>query len=229
MFTLFPGRLLLADDDNIPSTRKVVYLYFEFAALGCVLDGVTRLGNGELKKGCILLTSAVVLFIMGRNSGWLQTTLGKAGNLIPFRRALVAAQEENKTLQSQLSAIKAQIETPTAENTKKAEALYIIEFDYLPASPLENGWTQAYYKDGVAAFKTDLDIPASLRMEVVHSVVALNYTLPDIAKPADTVQFTTKYTGGSQSMIFTKVRGSTRDESQWRGFWIKYYFGERGR
>ena len=149
------------------------------------------------------------------------------GCIFPSRKALVVAREENQNLQSQLSAIKAQIERPETNGPKMAEILYTIGFDYLPASPLDHGWTQAYNKDGIAVFKTDLDIPGSLRMEITHSMVALNYALPDLAKLADTVQFTTKYAGGAQAMIFTKVDVVTRDESQHRRLWIKYYFGER--
>ena len=71
----------MPDDDNLPSARKIVYTYFEFAALGCVLDGITRFGNEEWRKGSILMVVAGLLFAVGRNSGWVHTTLSRFGNL----------------------------------------------------------------------------------------------------------------------------------------------------
>jgi hypothetical protein len=136
---------------------------------------------------------------------------------------------ETESLKGQLSAMKAQIEREAAFEPQALlpEVLHTVTFDYVPGSPLEHGWTQPYYKDGVAVFKTDLEIPGSLRMDVVQSVVALNYELPDIARQADVLRFTTRYSGGSQSMIFTGVDVGTRDGSQRRRLWIKYYYGER--
>lgn len=190
---------------------------------------MTLFRKGDWRSGGLLFLVAAVLLPIAKQSGWVHSLFGKAVNLLPARKALRAAREENKDLQGQLSAMKAQIEQslPASSQSKQVEALHLITFDYLPASPLEHGWTQPYYKDGVAVFKTDLDIPGSLRMEIMHSVVAINYELPDIARLANTVQFTTKYAGGTQAMIFTKVEVGTRDGSMHRRLWIKYYYGER--
>jgi hypothetical protein len=110
---------------------------------------------------------------------------------------------------------------PTASSP---ETIYTIGFDYLPTSPLENGWKQEYNADGVAEFGSDPDIPGSLRMKIVRSEVAIHHNLPPHATLADHLEYTAKYT--NTTMIFTRLIVGTKDGSVQKQVDIKYYYGE---
>jgi hypothetical protein len=106
------------------------------------------------------------------------------------------------------------------------ETIQTIDFDYLPRSPLENGWTQVYNPDGLAEFGSDCDIPRSLRMKIVQSEVAIHYNIPPHASLADHVEFTAKYTNAKNpTMIFTRLIVGARDGSLQKTMDIKYYHG----
>ncbi len=109
------------------------------------------------------------------------------------------------------------------------ESLGKIRFDYLPATPLEKGWTRAYKPDGLVVFGTDQDISDSLRMDVTHSEFAMDYVVPVHMTLANRLMFTAKYDNspdmGKQTMIFAFVEVSTRDRNHPKRVWLKFYYG----
>ncbi|HUN85708.1 MAG TPA: hypothetical protein VMU48_15105 [Terracidiphilus sp.] len=107
---------------------------------------------------------------------------------------------------------------------QSSESIHSINFDYLPVSPLEKGWSQVYNEDGKAEFGMDPDMPGSLRMKVLKSEVAIHYNLPPHATRADHLEFTAKYTNAANpTMIFTRLVVSNKDRSAVRSVDIKYY------
>ena len=142
-------------------------------------------------------------------------------------RVQQAEQAKQSDLKTQLAAMKAQLETPAADSPRVVEELYRIDFKYLPASPLEKGWRKAYNPDGAANFGTDLDIPDSPRMEITKSMLAMDHPVPDHAKFSDNLKFTVKYTSSAETMVFTGLDVATKDGSDRKRIWIKYYYGER--
>ncbi len=106
-----------------------------------------------------------------------------------------------------------------------------IEFNYLPRSPLDNGWKKAYKPEGTAEFGRDNDIPDSLRIKVTNSEFAMDYPVQHQAKEANHLEFTAKYVNSvdvqQSTMIFTDVEVATKDGSQCKMVWIKYYPGAR--
>jgi hypothetical protein len=123
---------------------------------------------------------------------------------------------------------------PTQEKIRsEIEGLGTIRFDYLPVSPLENGWTSAYKHkpDGVCQFGTDHDINDSLRMEVTASEFAMDYTVPVHMTLAKRVMFTAKYDNradiGKQTMVFVYVEVSTKNGEQRKRVWFKFYYGDK--
>jgi hypothetical protein len=219
----------LPDDDNLPSSKKAVYTFFEFIALGCELESVPAFVRGHWPLATLLLIIGAVLLFIGRKSSWLHEKIASLWNALPSQRALAVVEAENANLRTQVAAMKAQIENQVPNNSPEPlEQLCQIAFDYLPTSPLEKGWTKSYNADGVANFSTDPDIPGSLRMKIVNSMVAITYSIPDLAKFSDTVKYTAKYEiGPHQTMIFTGIDVTTRDGSDSKRMWAKYYLGER--
>ncbi len=112
-----------------------------------------------------------------------------------------------------------------ARRCKAVEALHLIDFDYLPISPLERGWTHAYLPDGAADFNVDTTITGSLRVGVTNSVFAMDHMIPLHATLSNRLEFIAKYT--DSTMIFTGVDVASKDGSQRRRVWIKYYYGEK--
>ncbi len=106
--------------------------------------------------------------------------------------------------------------------------LATVGFDYLPGSPLENGWTKAYKKDGQASFDSDTDIDGSLRMKITQSEFAMDHPVPAAAVLANRFIYTAKYDTTVETMIFLRLWVSTRDEKDRKNVWLKFYLGQKG-
>jgi hypothetical protein len=106
------------------------------------------------------------------------------------------------------------------------DLIYEIGFDYLPASPLDDGkgWKRAY-GSGTPSFRTDPDFPGSLVMDVTNGEFAMDHRVPPHATLCDRLELTIKYT--QSTMIFTGIDVTSRDGSQRKKVWIKYYPGNR--
>lgn len=102
--------------------------------------------------------------------------------------------------------------------------VHTVRFEYLPASPLQNGWIQAYEEGGTAEFGSDPDLIGSLRMRVTKGVVAIHHDLPPHARRANRIEFRARYS--TTTMIFTMLTVGTRDGSAQRKVFVKYYYGE---
>lgn len=105
-----------------------------------------------------------------------------------------------------------------------------LRFDYLPRSPLENGWVIAYPKEpeGAEKWKAAKWSPAlnaprsgSLHMEV-DAGCAIEHPLDPNKHQADRLRFLAKHT--NDTMIFTYVR-LTRENGPEAHRWIKYVVG----
>jgi len=144
--------------------------------------------------------------------------------LAPFLapKRLAAALAENAELKKRLA------ESITVSKMGlPVETIHTISFDYLPLSPLENGWVQAYNADGAAKFGSDPDIPGSLRMKILKSEVAIEHNMPPHAMLADHFKFTAKYTNSAnRTMIFTRLTVGTKDGSNLKMVDIKHCYGE---
>lgn len=106
-----------------------------------------------------------------------------------------------------------------------------IEFNYLPANPVDNGWTRAYKDDATVSFGADLDIDGSLRLEVQQSEFAMDYPVPAQATLADRLTYTAKCNNSSDlhiaTMIFARVKVSPRDRRASKELWLKFYHGHK--
>jgi hypothetical protein len=106
-----------------------------------------------------------------------------------------------------------------------SQSLDEIRFDYLPESPIERKhWVKAY-GTGIPTFKVNPEM-RGLSMEVTGGEFAMDYRVPDHATLCDRLRFTAKYTRDS-TMIFTGPNVASKDGSQRRTVWIKYYHGDR--
>jgi hypothetical protein len=133
---------------------------------------------------------------------------------------------DETTTKSLPAEIKTESPTPPAIASQHS-VIHAIGFGYIPISPLENGWKQAYDPDGLADFGSDPDIPGSLRMKILRNKVAIHHDLPPHAILADHLEFTAKYTNAKNpTMIHTHLIVGTKDWSAQRNVFIKYYYGE---
>lgn len=105
------------------------------------------------------------------------------------------------------------------------KTLHTIAFDYLPISPLERDWTKAYTQEGEVAFKTDVGCPGSLNMVVKTSFVAIHHQLPAHASLSTVVRYNARFI--RDTMIFIGIDVASKDGSQRRKVWIKFYHGKK--
>jgi hypothetical protein len=122
--------------------------------------------------------------------------------------------------------------TPGAATVRlqAVESLGAIRFDYIPTSPLENGWTKAYKADAEAIWGTDHNIDHSLRMEVRQSEFAMDHLVPVHATLANRLKFTAKYNSGDigiATMVFAFVEVSPKSGEPRKRLWIKFYYGDK--
>lgn len=104
---------------------------------------------------------------------------------------------------------------PKAQNPK-----YEIKFDYLPASPLDNGWVWAYPKiDG----KLTVGFPPpespgahGLAMTAPYEH-AIERTIPPIARKCDELELSIQYGNDAQFYVYANVtsRDGAKHESHW--------------
>ncbi len=67
--------------------------------------------------------------------------------------------------------------------------LHEIRFDYLPASPLDNGWKKVSDTDASPKFHKAAQFPGGLFMETNGEVFSMDYYIPSDAKSANGVEF----------------------------------------
>jgi hypothetical protein len=103
--------------------------------------------------------------------------------------------------------------------------LHTVAFDYLPVSPLERDWTKAYTQEGEVLFETDPAYPGSLHMTVKKSFVAIHHQLPHHASLSTTVRYKARFI--RDTMIFTGIDVASKDGTQRRRVWIKFYHGKK--
>lgn len=104
-----------------------------------------------------------------------------------------------------------------------------IRFDYLPESPLNNGWSWAYGGNNAAKirFAPAANAPEkgclSVQTSVDYSVV---YDVPkEVGEVCDALQVSIKFKGEDDTMFWTEVEMANADGSKWQKCWVKHYRG----
>jgi len=81
--------------------------------------------------------------------------------------------------------------------------LHEIRFDYLPLSPLENGWAKPVEKDETPEFSTDKTIPGSLYVQADGRVFAMDYAVPPAGANAHQIEFEGKFL--RNAILYTEI------------------------
>jgi hypothetical protein len=108
-------------------------------------------------------------------------------------------------------------------------AKYEIRFDYLPASPLGNGWTWAY-RDSKASsapiFKAPLaETPGANGLAMVAPFKhAIEHSIPAVVKICDELELAVKYQDDAKLYVFVNV--TSRDGSQRESHWLNIQPGD---
>lgn len=104
-----------------------------------------------------------------------------------------------------------------------------IGFDYLPASPTNNGWKVGYPKrhpiPADAAWMAAPNSPTAggMTMELSDVIFAMDYNIP--ANAALSTRFICDFKFSNTAMLFIQVKLATRDESDKRTGWLKFELG----
>ena len=207
--------------DAPPGVR---FTFLDYVALGFILPGseeILRRGKAGWPIWVPSFALGIITLVFRDRSpqlvGWLLTWLRAP-------KELAAAIAEKAELKKQIEELK---RMPVSAPVHR-RAIHTVGFTYLPGSPIQNGWSQAYNDDGMAEFGSDPDMPGSLRMKVVNSEVAIHYNLPPHATLADNLEFTAKCTNAANpTMIFTRLVVCTKDGLVEKFVDIKYYLGDQ--
>jgi hypothetical protein len=102
-----------------------------------------------------------------------------------------------------------------------------IRFDYLPASPLNNGWTVAYGDFTTARWSSpsDAPVPGSISIDMDPGC-AIETLLEPNATLSNRVKYSAKYS--TATMLYMLVGLSSRDGSQTPQKWIRVDVGGGG-
>ena len=127
------------------------------------------------------------------------------------------------------------IAPPTTLNVvhgKSAEPKKIgeIRFDYLPASPLENGWKWTYVsKPHPPVFSLAAHAPIDGSLAITSAKeYAIEFQVDErIGISCDQLKFAAKFKGEDDTMFWTEVEMATRDGSKREKRWIKFYQGNK--
>src|SRR5713101_5342637 len=105
---------------------------------------------------------------------------------------------------------------------KLASNPYEVRFDYLPASPLENGWTKVSSTDVTPTFS----IPAqgAMSMKTGGRVFAMDYLIPQSAKGSTHVSFQARFEQGA--IFYTEIEVSNSlGSSEVENWWFAHVLG----
>jgi hypothetical protein len=101
--------------------------------------------------------------------------------------------------------------------------LHEIRFDYLPASPLANGW-RALSAEEKAQFDFATDIRDGLSMKADPDKFGMDYVIPETARAAHLIQFEAVFGFGGRfyaHVLVNKPAGSGTEE-----WWLKHVAGD---
>jgi hypothetical protein len=126
--------------DEIPTPTKVVYLLFEFVALGCALEAIPAFEHGSVRLGVMLLFLAAIFLVIGLTIAlkvaWAVGAVKKVWGKLPSQRALAGALKDNAELRTRLASVQPTPEVqernaiPLAPNTAPS-----IRVDYVAGLP----------------------------------------------------------------------------------------------
>jgi hypothetical protein len=227
--------------EEVPTGNKAVYRILEIFALAFAFAGVDAYSKGKPFLQAVLpwWVASVLLFVVGvkwpaiRSKAikyvlWSITAIGGIG----FVYFEVHYLQLPTTFYSWVALVLilgviVVIGYPFTLSQHRAHIRirYRIEFDYLPTSPLERDWKQAYKPDATATFSADPEIRGGLRMEVTNSIFAMDHRIPDYATDCDTLMFTAKYSAekAKETLIFAGIDVTTKDGAERKRCWFKFY------
>ena len=117
------------------------------------------------------------------------------------------------------------VRSTKSEPPQPSRLLHHVGYSYLPRSPLDNGWAQAYGEES-PSFGRDPSMNGSLQMVIAgNGRFAMDHWIPPHATLAERITFEAKYTHGT--MIFTGIDVSAQGGLFRKKVWIKYQFGNR--
>jgi hypothetical protein len=107
--------------------------------------------------------------------------------------------------------------------------LHTIGFDYLlksylRVSPLDRGWTKAY-GEGTPEFGTDPEIPGSLSLKVSGDQFAMDYEVPQHAKPSNQISFTAKFI--RDAFLYAEVEVIDKSHQRQETWWLAHVIGQK--
>jgi hypothetical protein len=122
-------------------------------------------------------------------------------------------------------------ETDARNNqTIDLEKIGEIRFDYLPISPLDQDWQLEYggkSKMPVFSLAVNAPIPGSLSI-VSMQAYAIEYKIGEsLGELCDRLKLAIKFKGEDDTMFWTEIELSTKDNSKWTKQWIKHYKGNK--
>jgi uncharacterized membrane protein len=230
--------------EEVPTGDKAVYRILEIFALAFVFAGVDAYSKGKPFLQAVLpclpwWVASVLLFVVGvkwpaiRSKAikyllWLITAIGAIGfAYFEFRYLQLPTTFYSWVALVLILAVMVVIGYPLTLRRPRAHIgiLYRIEFDYLPISPLERGWKQAYKPDATATFIADPEIRGGLRMEVTNSIFAMDHRIPKYAAHSDALMFTAIYSAekAKETLIFAGIDVTTKDGAECKKCWFKFY------
>jgi hypothetical protein len=109
---------------------------------------------------------------------------------------------------------------------KESSVEYQIRFDYLPASPLENGWQKVSTTDFTPQFHSASGIPGGLFMQTGGHVFAMDYHIPWTAQKSYLISFTGEFRRGA--ILYAEIDVLTKGgSSQAENWWFAHVLGSK--
>lgn len=116
------------------------------------------------------------------------------------------------------------------DNSVEPKKVGEIRFDYLPVSPLENGWKWTYVsKRHLPVFSFAANAPADGSLSIKSdNEYCMEYQVDErIGISCNQLKFAAKFKGEDDTMFWTEVEMATRDGSKREKRWIKFYQGNK--
>lgn len=108
----------------------------------------------------------------------------------------------------------------------KKDRPYEIRFDYLPASPLMNGWVKPVEGDLNPLFHSAEKFPGGLFMQADGKVFAMDFQIPERARGEYRIQFDGEFRRDAVFYAEVEVVKTSGETENW---WLAHIIGEKGR
>jgi len=180
----------------------------------------------KLYKHLGLLAVSVAALTLGRNLadyksiplGMIAAVLGGIGAVV---FAVFVIQDLMQKGGSSASAPSAGVVGPGIGAPILPVPTFQITFDYLPKSPLTEGWKRGYGQEGPTFSKWSAT-PRGMTM-TQNQCYAMDYALPQFARLCNHVEFTAQFV--SDVIIYLDVEIIKKDKSSTNSFWFAHVIG----